>query len=56
MWRTVGGTKQIVDGKYDLKTMGQSSLEKIKDYTPKRAAEVIKETVKFVMVENGRID
>ena len=44
--------KEIVDGKHNLKKMGEASLVIIQDYTPKRAAKVIVETVKSILEKN----
>jgi len=44
-----GLIKNVVDGIYDLEAMGKASLDIIKDYTPERAAEVIKKTIEFVL-------
>lgn len=44
--------KGIVEAEYDLVKMGQASLEIIKDYTPKKAAEVIKKTIDLVLNSN----
>lgn len=41
--------KEIAEGKYDLVSMGEASLELIRDYTPQRAAEVISATIEFVL-------
>lgn len=43
--------KEIVDGKMDLKRMGESSLEIVKGYTPERAAKIIVETIELVTQE-----
>lgn len=40
--------KGIVDGRYDLREMGEASLEIIKEYTPIRAANIILETLRTV--------
>lgn len=41
--------KNITDKKHDLEKMGENSLEIIKDYTPKRAANIILDTINFVL-------
>ncbi len=41
--------KNVVEGKYDLESMGKASLDIIKDYTPENAAKIIVETIKFVI-------
>ncbi len=43
-----GFMKEIVNGKIDLKKMGESSLKIIKDYTPERAAEIVVKTAELV--------
>jgi glycosyltransferase involved in cell wall biosynthesis len=40
-----GRMKDVVEGKYDLGKMGKASIEIIKQYTPKSAARIIKETI-----------
>jgi glycosyltransferase involved in cell wall biosynthesis len=40
--------KAIVDGKHDLASMGEASLEIIKDYTPERAARAVSEAIEYV--------
>lgn len=44
--------KRVVDGKYDIKAMGEASLNIIKDYTPERAAKVVVETIDLVLNSN----
>jgi glycosyltransferase involved in cell wall biosynthesis len=41
--------KNAADGKYDLPLMGEASLEIIKNYTPKRAAEAISQAIEFAL-------
>lgn len=43
--------KEIVDGKVDLKKMGENSLEIISNYTLERAARIIVDTINFVLSE-----
>ena len=45
--------KDIARGNHDLKRMGQAALATINDYTPERAARVIKETIEDVLQEQG---
>jgi glycosyltransferase involved in cell wall biosynthesis len=40
--------REIVDGGVNLKKMGESSLQIIKDYTPERAARIIIDTINCV--------
>jgi len=44
--------KEIIEKKHDLRGMGEASLEIIKHYIPKRAAEVVMETIKLVLRES----
>lgn len=44
-----GLMKKAAEGKYDLAAMGKASLDIIKNYTPEKAAKVIKETVGLVL-------
>jgi len=44
-----GLMRNVVEGKYNLEAMGKASLDIIKDYTPEKAAEVIKNTIEFVL-------
>ena len=41
--------KNVIEGKYDLKNMGEASLQIIQDYTPEKAARVVSETIEFVL-------
>lgn len=41
--------KKVIDGRVDLKRLGENSLKIIKDYTPERAAEIIVKTVAEVL-------
>lgn len=43
--------KEIVEGKYDLESMGKASIEIIKDYTPEKAAKIIMDTIIFALNE-----
>jgi len=41
--------KEIVDSRYDLRHMGEMSLELIREYTPRTAANVVAETIEYVL-------
>ena len=47
-----GFMEDIIQGKYDLETMGKASFEIIKDYTPEKAAGIYIKAVNFVMKKN----
>jgi glycosyltransferase involved in cell wall biosynthesis len=44
--------QNVVDGKYDLTSMGEASLDIIKDYTPSRAAKIVSQAIEFAL--NGK--
>jgi len=44
--------KQILQERFNLSTMGRESLKIIRRYTPKKAAEIILSTIKFVNKKN----
>ena len=41
--------QNVVDGRYDLMTMGEASLDIIKDYTPVRAAKIVCQAIEFAL-------
>lgn len=45
----LGLMQSVVDGKYNLMSMGEASLDIIKDYTPARAAKIVFEAVEFAL-------
>jgi glycosyltransferase involved in cell wall biosynthesis len=43
--------KNVAEGKYDLKKMGEASLDIIKDYTSEKTAEIVVDAINFVLKE-----
>ena len=44
---------KMAKGNYDLEKMGQAAIDTISDYTPERAARVIKETIENLLQEQS---